>query len=122
MRLASFNVENLFARAKALNTSKSAKGEPALAAYAKFNTVAAKAVYTEQDKNHLLTALLTLKVLVPTAAGVRINPNPFTAWALLRENRGDFLVAPSNAEPRIVATGRADWVGWVELITEPVDE
>src|SRR5262249_32760725 len=44
------------------------------------------------------------------------------AWALLRENRGDFLVAPAHDEPRIVASGRADWVGWAELTVEPVDE
>jgi endonuclease/exonuclease/phosphatase family metal-dependent hydrolase len=39
-----------------------------------------------------------------------------------RENRGEFLVAPDDAEPRIDAEGRASWNGWVELIKEPVDE
>ncbi len=122
MRLASFNVENLFARAKALDTTTWAEGEPALAAFDRFNTLAAKAVYTEQDKSELLAQLLILEILIPTQAGARLNPNPFGAWALLRENRGDFLVAPNNAVPRIVANGRPDWSGWVELITEPVDE
>jgi endonuclease/exonuclease/phosphatase family metal-dependent hydrolase len=122
MRLASFNVENLFARAKALDTATWAEGEPALNAYDSFNTIAAKPEYSEQDKSDMLAALLTLDVLVATPAGTRLNPTPFDAWALLRENRGDFLVAPDNAEPRIKATGRADWSGWVELITEPVDE
>ena len=28
----------------------------------------------------------------------------------------------NNAPPRIVATGRGDWLGWVELTIEPVDE
>lgn len=122
MRLASFNVENLFARAKALDTTTWAEGEPALNAYDVFNTIAAKTVYSEQDKSDMLAALLTLDVLVTTPDGVRLNPNPFQAWALLRENRGDFLVSPADAAPRITATGRADWSGWVELITEPVDE
>ena len=122
MRLASFNVENLFARAKALDTTTWVEGEPALAAFERFNTIAAKPEYSEQDKSDLLAQLLILQVLIPTQNGARLNPNPFGAWALLRENRGDFLVAPNNAVPRIVATGRADWSGWVELITEPVDE
>lgn len=122
MRLASFNVENLFARAKALDTTTWPEGGPALKAYEVFNTIAAKPVYTEQDKSGMLAALLTLEVLVTTPAGIRLNPEPFQAWALLRENRGDFLVAPAEAAPRITATGRADWSGWVELITEPVDE
>lgn len=79
--------------------------------------------HTEQDKAILLAALETLQVLVRTGAGeLRRNRNPFESWALLRENRGDFLVAPDDADPRIVAGGRGDWIGWVELITEPVDE
>jgi endonuclease/exonuclease/phosphatase family metal-dependent hydrolase len=122
VRLASFNVENLFARAKALDTTTWVEGEPALAAFDRFNTIAAKPEYSGQDKSDLLAQLLILQVLIPTQNGARLNPNPFDAWALLRENRGDFLVAPNNAVPRIVATGRADWSGWVELITEPVDE
>jgi endonuclease/exonuclease/phosphatase family metal-dependent hydrolase len=123
LRLATFNVENLFARAKALDTTDSHEGEPVVAAFATFNNIAAKPVYSDQDKADLLAALETLEVLVRTPAGeLRANRHPFDAWALLRENRGDFLVAPNNAEPRIEADGRGDWIGWVDLITEPVDE
>jgi endonuclease/exonuclease/phosphatase family metal-dependent hydrolase len=122
-RLASFNVENLFARAKALDTSAWGEGGPALAAFEDFNEIAAKKKYTEADKAAMLDALTTLRVLVETEDGRRVNKKQFdNAWALLRENRGDFLVAPAKAEPRIVAEGRADWVGWVELAVEPVDE
>jgi endonuclease/exonuclease/phosphatase family metal-dependent hydrolase len=123
IRLATFNVENLFARAKALDTATWSEGQPALAAFELFNRIAAKPVYTEQDKTALLQALETLRVLVMTAAGLRLNKHQFDdAWALLRENRGDFLVAPDDREPRIAANGRGDWIGWVELTTEPVDE
>lgn len=123
MRLATFNVENLFARAKALDTVTWEQGRPALAAFEVFNRVAAKPVYSEGDKAQLLAALEALRVLVRTPQGLRPNRNPFDdAWALLRENRGDFLVAPPDREPRIDASGRGDWIGWVELITEPVDE
>jgi endonuclease/exonuclease/phosphatase family metal-dependent hydrolase len=123
IRLATFNVENLFARAKALDTT-SAEGGPALRAFERFNRVAAKPEYTDDDRQSLLADLEQLRVLVRRPGGeLRPNPQPFTdAWALLRENRGDFLAAPADGEPRIVASGRGDWIGWVELITEPVDE
>jgi endonuclease/exonuclease/phosphatase family metal-dependent hydrolase len=123
LRLATYNVENLFARAKALNADSFAEGEPALAAFGEFNRVAAKPKYLAEDKTAMLAALETLRVLVRTDAGLRRNPRPFDdAWALLRENRGEFLVAPNDAEPRIDAEGRGSWNGWVELIKEPVDE
>jgi endonuclease/exonuclease/phosphatase family metal-dependent hydrolase len=123
IRLATYNVENLFARAKALTTIDWDLGRPALAAFEAFNRVAAKPEYSDQDKADLLAALETLRVLVRTPDGLRPNPSPFDdAWALLRENRGDFLVAPADREPRIEANGRGEWIGWVELLTEPVDE
>ena len=122
IRLATFNVENLFARAKALDPADPAGGA-ALRAFDDFNRVAARPVYEDTDRKAMLDALEALRVLVRVGGALRRNPDPFgDAWALLRENRGDFLVAPDDAEPRIVATGRADWLGWVELITEPVDE
>jgi hypothetical protein len=49
MRLATYNVENLFARAKALNADSFADGEPALAAYGEFNRIAAKPKYLAED-------------------------------------------------------------------------
>jgi endonuclease/exonuclease/phosphatase family metal-dependent hydrolase len=123
IRLASFNVENLFARAKALDTKDWERGQPALAAFEAFNRIAEKPAYSAQDKADLLAALETLRILVRTPAGLRPNKKPFDdAWAVLRENRGDFLVAPDDREPRIEANGRGDWIGWVELLTEPVDE
>ncbi|MDT7580195.1 MAG: hypothetical protein QOK35_1459, partial [Pseudonocardiales bacterium] len=122
IRLGTFNVENLFARAKALDPADTAGGA-ALRAFDDFNRVAAKPVYDDADRTAMLDALEALRVLVRVGGALRRNPDPFDdAWALLRENRGDFLVTPDDAEPRIVATGRGDWLGWVELITEPVDE
>jgi endonuclease/exonuclease/phosphatase family metal-dependent hydrolase len=121
--LATYNVENLFARAKALSTDTFTESEPALAAYDEFNRIAAKPKYLEQDKVGMLAALQTLRVLVRTSEGLRINHRPFDhAWALLRQNPGEFLVAPDDAEPRVDADGRAAWNGWVELIRDPLDE
>ena len=123
MRLATYNVENLFARARALDPADPARGQPALSAYEEFNRIAARPVYSDEDKAAMLAALETLRVFVRTRGGRRPNPDLFgDAFAVLRENRGDFLAAPADAEPRIVATGRASWNGWVDLIVDPVDE
>lgn len=123
LRLATFNVENLFARAKALNLTTWAEGQPVLAAFDRFNSLAAYAEYSEQDKAEMLTALTVLEILKRDNVGrLVLNPKPFTAWALLRENRGDFLKQPRNGSAEIVAIGRSSWIGWVELITEPVNE
>ena len=72
IRLATFNVENLFVRAKAMDTITWLEGQPALAAFEAFNRIAAKAIYTEQDKAALLQALEALRVLVRTPAGLRL--------------------------------------------------
>ena len=123
MIIASFNVENLFARAKALNPATWSEGEPALKAYERFNVLASKAVYSPADKQRMLEALLTLKVLVRTPGGnLRLETRSDRPLAVLRENRGDFLSQPRSGSVEIVATGRPDWVGWVELTVEPVDE
>src|SRR5205823_887526 len=104
VRLASFNVENLFARAKALNLPTWEQGQPVLSAFERFNTIAAHAEYTEDDKTDMIAALAVLEILKPDHAGrLVLNKEPFTAWAFLRENRGDFLKQPNNGAAEIVA-------------------
>ncbi len=63
LRLATFNVENLFERAKALNTTTWAEGQPVLQAFERFNTLANNAVYSQADKQAMLEALETLQIL-----------------------------------------------------------
>jgi len=71
----------------------------------------------------MLAALETLEVLTRTSAGsLRLNRNPFDAWALPRENRGtsssSLVRVTCRSSRRAGATGSA----WVELITESTDE
>ena len=101
LRLATFNVENLFERAKALNTTTWAEGQPALQAFERFNTLANNPVYSQADKRAMLEALETLQILQRTPSGaLRLNRDPFSAWALLRENRGDFMKRHCCIEPK----------------------
>lgn len=57
MRLATFNVENLFARAKALAVSSAAEDNPLLTAYERFDRVSSKPQYDETDKAQMLADL-----------------------------------------------------------------
>ena len=50
VRIASFNVENLFARPKAFNTADWSLGEPILDAHKKVNALFAKDPYSPADK------------------------------------------------------------------------
>jgi hypothetical protein len=43
-------------------------------------------------------------------------------YAVLRQNRGRLLKRPKTGGLEIVATRHDDWIGWVELKAEPVDE
>jgi hypothetical protein len=61
LRLATFNVENLFDRAKALNTTTWAEGRPILEAFDQFNTLANQTSYSDADKQAMLAALDTLR-------------------------------------------------------------
>ena len=122
MRLATFNVENLFARAKALGVSSAGEDNALLTAYERFDRVSSKLQYDETDKAQMLADLETLEVLKRSQAGnLRFNTRPFDAWALLRENRGDFIKQPGSGSVEIIAEGRNAWIGWVDLIVESVD-
>lgn len=112
MRLAAYNLENLFDRAKALNLATWAEGKPILEAYQELNALLNKTAYTGADKKKILAHLKTLG----------IDKQDSGKYALLRQNHGRLLKRPKGNAPETVATGRADWIGWVELQTEAVDE
>jgi endonuclease/exonuclease/phosphatase family metal-dependent hydrolase len=124
VRLASFNVENLFARAKALNTATWEQGRPQLAAFERFNRTAQRRFYRKVDKEKMLQDLETLAVITRASSDGRLirQPNQAAQLAVLRENRGDFMIDRRATGIEIVAAGRADWIGWLELVVEPVDE
>lgn len=112
MRIASFNVENLFSRARAMNLEDESEGRPVLKEFSTINALIAEPVYTAAIKRDILASLERIGLL-------KSDENKF---AILRQNRGRLLSRPRNAEPRVVATGRGSWIGWVELKDEPVDE
>lgn len=112
MRIASYNVENLFTRAKALNLDTWAEGRSMLEAYAEVNTLLEEPVYTEDTKSRILTLLGRLG----------LDKKNDSKFADLRENRGRLIKRSVASKPQIVAEGRGNWVGWVELKTEIINE
>ena len=125
VRIASFNVENLFARPKAFGYSDWSVGESVLNAYEEVSELIQKASYTATDKTRIRELLVTLDIYTTTRTGaIRRKQTLNPKWAWLRKNRGKFDGQPSdpNQSVEIVADGRGDWIGWVELAKEPVDE
>jgi endonuclease/exonuclease/phosphatase family metal-dependent hydrolase len=113
MRIASFNVENLFERAKALNLATWAQGRRALERHAQINRLLNKATYRTADETRIAELL--------TALGLDKSDEGHD-FARLRQNKGKLLKRPRAGPIQVVANGRDDWIGWVELKTEPVDE
>ena len=112
MRLASFNVENLFSRARALNLETWSQGREILAEYSHLNTLLQEPTYTDTIKKDILAAIEALG----------LNKKDESDFVILRQNRGRLLKRPKSGPPEVVAEGRDAWIGWLELKTEPVDE
>ncbi len=112
MRIASFNVENLFDRACVMNLDTWNDGKGILTEYSKLNTLLRKEEYTSSDKKAILTSLDSLG----------LSKKDESKFVILRQNRGRLLKRPKSGSPEVVANGRGDWIGWLELKTEAVNQ
>jgi endonuclease/exonuclease/phosphatase family metal-dependent hydrolase len=113
MKLASYNVENLFQRARAMNQESWAEGKEALKMHADFNRILGKPRYTAADKTKIIELMKALGIEKKDDGG---------EWVILRQNRGDLVKRRQNGTIEVVAEGRGDWIGWVDLKYEAVDE
>jgi hypothetical protein len=116
VRIASLNVENLFERAKALKSSDWSKGRPALEAYDRINRLLNRQVYLTDDKKEIAKLLRALGLGKKDDGGT---------YAQLRQNRGRLLTRKkvgNGTRIEIIADGRADWIGWLDLKIEPTNE
>ncbi|MEV7629279.1 endonuclease/exonuclease/phosphatase family protein [Actinoplanes sp. NPDC089786] len=112
MRIAAYNVENLFNRARALDQGTWAAGRPVLEAYQKICVLLEEPAYTDPIKHEILRELRKLGLLRGDTA----------KFARLRQNRGRLLRRSRDGKIMVIAEGRASWIGWVELTTDRVDE
>ena len=123
MRIAAFNVENLFERARALNQdewvdepgadpSRWSARRKALDAYSKLNALLRRSAYSAADKAAIVELLKTLGLERATKASSLSCAG--TGGALLKR--------PRTGGVEVVANGRDEWISWLELKREPVNE
>ena len=123
MKLATFNVENMFDRPKAMNQETWAEGEKILKPYKDLNSLISKDQYTDADKQDMLKCMQDLGIIYENNKNAwRLSSRP--KWVILRKTRGKFTTQPrdSSQSVKIVANGRNEWIGWVELRKESVRE
>jgi endonuclease/exonuclease/phosphatase family metal-dependent hydrolase len=112
VRIAGFNVENLFNRARALDQRTWAAGRPTLESYQRICALLEEIEYTAEIQQEIRRELTRLGLLRGDTA----------KFARLRQNRGRLLRRKRDGHVEVVAGGRGDWIGWVELTTDRVDE
>ncbi|MBB5575307.1 MULTISPECIES: endonuclease/exonuclease/phosphatase family protein [Rhizobium] len=112
MRLASYNVENLFDRAKAMNLDSWEEGRPILEKFAALEGLLGQVSYSDADRRRMTELIVALG----------LEKSDIGPFVLLRRNRGALLTRPKTGGVVVTADGRADWVGSLELREEPVDE
>src|SRR5687768_10749405 len=114
MRLATFNVENMFERPSIMNLPTWEAGEKVLQDFARISDLIQKQQYSNNDKQEMLTIMKRNSGLATKGESKHI---------LLNEIRGEFLKKQQGTRPaEILANGRNDWIGWFELKRETIKE
>jgi exonuclease III len=112
MRIASFNLENLFTRPAAMNMATDAAGRKAIEDHASANAIIAKEAYSAADKTKLIT--------LSNKYGWHLLNPPKSALVYLNKIRGHLFRKPKTGPLEVVAKGREDWTGWFDLRRDDV--
>jgi endonuclease/exonuclease/phosphatase family metal-dependent hydrolase len=112
MRIASYNIENLFSRVRVMNFEDLSEGKPILSEYSHLNSLLLEPDYTPSIKSSILESLDRLG----------LSQSDDSKYVILRQNHGRLLKRPQAGSPEVIANGRGDWIGWLELKTEAVNE
>jgi len=113
MKLASYNVENLFQRARVMNLPSQADGKDVLQMHAEMNALLNQVEYGKNDKKRIVALMKALGIEKKDDGG---------EFVVLRQNRGHLVKRPKSGGPEVVANGRGDWLGWLDLKMEAVNE
>jgi len=104
MRIATYNVENLFSRIRAMAGADEAANAEVLADVAELQKLIEQPVYGDAQKARMLAILRKHRALGPSG--------PF----FLQETRRKLV----STNGKIAASGRGAWVGWIEWRREVV--
>jgi endonuclease/exonuclease/phosphatase family metal-dependent hydrolase len=110
VRLASFNLENMFERPAVMNLPSDEEGRHVLADYYHLSDLIQKQLYPQDDKDTILAIMKQYSGLLTTGDSRFIR---------LIESRGHLT---NSKHTEVQANGRGDWIGWFELKREAVDE
>ncbi len=106
LRVATYNVENLFERPQAMAPEAGEQGQQAIDDHAELNRIVSKPLYSEHDKARLLA--------LEERYGFAALNAPANALVYLNKVRGQ-LYARRQGVLGVAAEGRDSWTGWFEL-------
>lgn len=112
LRIATYNLENLFTRPAAMNQDNDDVGRQAIEDHAEANRIVAQATYGPEDKERLIA--------MSERYGWHVLNPPREALVILQKIRGQLFRKPANGPLEVSARGRADWTGWFELRREDI--
>lgn len=112
LRIATFNVENLFTRPRAMKDGMGQAGQAAIDDNAELNRIIGKTAYDAADKARLI-------VLDQTYGFSALNAPP-NALVELNKIRGQLYSRSQAGVVTVVAAGRGDWTGWFFLRSDDV--
>lgn len=107
IRIATFNMENLFTRPLAMKDGMGQVGQDAINAHAELNRIISEPVYEAADKARLIE--------LDAIYGFSAINTPANALVLLDKIRGQLFSRSNAGVVTVVANGRADWTGWFSL-------
>ena len=113
MRIATFNVENLFSRPRALNHSDPAIGQPVLDDFRLLNALLKSPAYTDPIRAQIEALIDKYDLMSRTRTHRDLR---------LREVRGKLWTDHNDGTRTWEAAGSDDFLGWVELVTEPITD
>lgn len=113
VRLATFNVENMFKRPSIMNLPTWEDGKPVLEDYSKLSSLIQKPKYSKKDKTKMLSIMKRHGGLITQRK---------SKYLILNKIRGNLLKKPRGKPAQIIANGRNDWIGWFSLKKEAIKE
>lgn len=106
-RVASFNVENLFARTKVFNFQDKSIGDALLKRINEFRKILKKDSYTAANKRALVKEF--------TKGDPANNKPPLKDFIIIREDRGKLWKKQNRRITGVKASGEGDWDGSIEF-------